>query len=185
MTTKKDASGTPDYVGVVDSDPFPPIKRYDLGTRFYNSLSVPEIVETADGKYVTYDDYLTVVKINDYLQARLVKQAAQMEAIGAGGVSGKLITRPDVAELINDAAEIIDTLTSNLPAGHALRESALNRAKRRVSELYRLAEQMSGGVTHEQGSNAEADSVDVSHTDNGREYRLEAVLVAVWCGRMY
>ena len=93
MTTKKDASGTPDYVGVVDSSPFPPIKRYDLGTRFYNSLSVPEIVETPDGKYVTYDDYLTVVKINNYLEARLVKQAAQMEAMGAGGVDGRRIAK--------------------------------------------------------------------------------------------
>ncbi|MBC2768592.1 hypothetical protein [Pusillimonas minor] len=92
MTTKKDASSTLDYVGVVDSGPFPPIKRYDLGTRFYNSLSVPEIVETPDGKYVTHDDYLIMVKINDYLQARLAKQAAEMEAIGAGGVSGKRIT---------------------------------------------------------------------------------------------
>ncbi|ROT45050.1 hypothetical protein [Pusillimonas sp. NJUB218] len=143
MTTKKDASGTPDYVGVVDSGPFPPIKRYDLGTHFYNSLSVPEIVETADGKYVTYDDYLIMVKINDYLQARLAKQAAQMEAIGAGGVSGKRITSPDAAELVSDAAEIIDTLTCELPANHPIRASAQNRAKRRVQELYVLAESIS------------------------------------------
>ncbi len=63
---------------MVDSGPFSPIKRYDLGTRFYNSLSVPEIVETPEGAYVKHQDYLTILKINDYLQARLVKQATQL-----------------------------------------------------------------------------------------------------------
>lgn len=51
----------------------------------------------------------------------------------------------DKHDLIADAAEIIDTLTSNLPADHPLRASACNRAKRIVGALYELADEVRDG----------------------------------------
>lgn len=90
MTTKKDASGTPDYVGVVDSGPFPPIKRYDLGTHFYNSLSVPEIVESPQGKYVAYEDYLRALELVKRREIVIGMLEDDIDAIGAGGVSGAI-----------------------------------------------------------------------------------------------
>lgn len=46
---------------------------------------------------------------------------------------------PVLADALEDAAELIDTLTSNLPAGHPLRKEAEARAKQCVARLYSLA----------------------------------------------
>lgn len=43
-------------------------------------------------------------------------------------------------EHINDAAEVLDTLTSRLPADHPVRLAAEDRAKASVAHLYGLAE---------------------------------------------
>lgn len=43
-------------------------------------------------------------------------------------------------ETIRDAAEVLDTLTSNLPADHPLRTQAAARAKSCVSGLYSAAD---------------------------------------------
>ena len=48
------------------------------------------------------------------------------------------------AELVADAAEILDTLTSQLPAYHPLRVAAASRAKKRVSQLYAMAAALTG-----------------------------------------
>lgn len=83
--------------------------------------------------------YQACIAHNEMLLARLRMQKQQMDAIGAGGVSGQPITGPGAHELVADAAEIIDTLTSNLPDYHPIREAAKSRAKQRVQELYLLA----------------------------------------------
>ena len=54
----------------------------------------------------------------------------------------------DKHDLIADAAEIIDTLTSNLPADHPLRASACNRAKRIVGALYEFADEVRDGGSY-------------------------------------
>lgn len=141
MTTEKSADTTTNCSGLDDSQP--PVKRYDLGPRYEQGFSAPDIIEKAYGRFVLYDEVLPLLKIIQLQEALLAKQTADMEAIGAGGVSAKRITRPDVAELISDAAEIIDTLTSELDTNHPIRASAQNRAKRAVWELYVLAESIS------------------------------------------
>jgi len=59
-------------------------------------------------------------------------------------LQGSLATFETHAELVADAAEIIDTLTSNLPAEHPIRVAAAARAKQRVSELDTLAAELIG-----------------------------------------
>lgn len=141
MTTEKSADTTTNCSGLDDSRS--PLNRYDFGQNNKQGYSVPDIIEKADGRFVLYDEVLPLLKIIQLQEALLAKQAVEMEAIGAGGVSGRRITSPDAAELVSDAAEIIDTLTSELPANHPIRASAQNRAKRRVLELYVLAESIS------------------------------------------
>ncbi len=92
------------------------VKRYALGTKFYNSLSVPEIVERDDGQFVSYEDYQkalelvqrrqVVIKI---LEGEVNELLFQMEAIGAGGVSGQRITSTDsdTAQALFDALAAI------------------------------------------------------------------------------
>src|SRR5690606_39077301 len=46
------------------------------------------------------------------------------------------------AERVRNAAAILDTLTSNLGAGHPLRAEATEGAKRAVGDLYRIADQI-------------------------------------------
>ena len=50
------------------------------------------IVEKPDGRFVLYDEVLPLLKMIQLQEALLAKQAAEMEAIGAGGVSGQPIT---------------------------------------------------------------------------------------------
>lgn len=45
-------------------------------------------------------------------------------------------------ETIRDAAEVLDTLTSNICADHPFRAEAEGRAKERVSQLYAAADEM-------------------------------------------
>lgn len=46
------------------------------------------------------------------------------------------------AEAIRDAAEVLDTLTSRLPAAHPLRVKASSRAKTYVAMLYSTADEV-------------------------------------------
>jgi len=79
-------------------------------------------------------------EVSEQARALLAARDAELEAIGAGGVSATPITKPSNLELIADAAEVIDTLTSKLPDDHPLCVAARERAKRVVEELYQLAE---------------------------------------------
>lgn len=80
MTTKKDASGTPNYVGLVDSGSAP-VKRYDFGQSSKQGYSLPDIIEKADGRFVLYDEVLPLLKIIQLQEALLAKQAAEMKAL--------------------------------------------------------------------------------------------------------
>lgn len=53
------------------------------------------------------------------------------------------------AERVRNAAEILDTLTSNLVAGHPLRVKAAEGAKRAVADLYGVADQIDAAMRKE------------------------------------
>lgn len=90
MTTEKSVVITGDCGGLDDSRS--PLKRYDFGQNNKQGYSVPDIIEKADGRFVLYEDAFKLLKMIQLNEALLAKQAAEMEAIGAGGVSGQPIT---------------------------------------------------------------------------------------------
>ena len=61
------------------------------------------------------------------------EQQAEREPVDVSGL----------VEALDGAAEIIDILTSALPADHPLKTEAASRAKQRVSDLYALAAALS------------------------------------------
>ena len=98
MTTEKSLVVAKDCGSLDDSRSAPPVKRYDFGQNNKQGYSVPDIIEKADGRFVLYDEVLPLLRIIQLQEALLAKQAAEMEAIGAGGVSGQPITRSPNAE---------------------------------------------------------------------------------------
>lgn len=62
-------------------------KRFDIGRQYQGSIGAPAITEQHGGRYVLASDYDACVAHNEMLVARLKKQAMEMEAVGAGGVS--------------------------------------------------------------------------------------------------
>lgn len=92
MTTEKSVVITGDCSGLDDSRSASLVKRYDIGPRYEQGFSAPDIIEKADGRFVLYDEVLPLLKIIQLQEALLAKQAVEMEAIGAGGVSGQQIT---------------------------------------------------------------------------------------------
>ena len=131
MTPNENTNGTVNCGSVAASEPL--IKRYGLGTKFYpNGISVLDMVERDDGDYVLHADFELLLRHNRYLEALLAKLK-----------SSHCESNAKESEPVSDAAEIIDTLTCELPANHPIRASAQNRAKRRVQELYVLAESIS------------------------------------------
>lgn len=69
-----------------------PIKRYGLGREYAASIGAPSITEQPDGTYVRHEDYAAAIAHNELLVLKLKKADEELEAIGAGGVSGKRIT---------------------------------------------------------------------------------------------
>lgn len=56
------------------------VKRYDFGTQYTGSTGMPAIVEKADGKYVSHEDFAALLSHNDLQAAQLQKQAREMAA---------------------------------------------------------------------------------------------------------
>ena len=73
------------------------VKRYGLGAKYYESLSVPEIVEQPNGQYVSYEDYLRALELVKRREMVIKMLEDDIDSIGAGGVSGKLMTKPETA----------------------------------------------------------------------------------------
>lgn len=69
-----------------------PIKRYGFGREYAASIGAPSITEQPDGAYVRHEDYAAAIAHNELLVLKLKKADEELEAIGAGGVSGKRIT---------------------------------------------------------------------------------------------
>ena len=69
MTTEKDTDVTPGYGQPVNNCP----KRYELGSRRYNNEVVPCMIEHPEGKYVLFDEYEAMLKIN-HLQDLLMRK---------------------------------------------------------------------------------------------------------------
>lgn len=101
MTTEKSAVTTTNCSGLDDSRS--PVKRYDFGQNNKQGYSIPDIIEKTDGRFVLYDEVLPLLKVIQLQEALLAKQAVDMEAIGAGGVSGLPITRSPNAK-VHEAA---------------------------------------------------------------------------------
>lgn len=103
MTTEGNTTGTVNCGSVAASEPL--IKRYGLGTKFYpNGISVPDMVEKADGDYVRHADFELLLRHNRYLEALLAKLK-----------SSHCESNAKAPEPVSDAAEIIDPLASESP----------------------------------------------------------------------
>lgn len=81
MTTEKSAVSITNCSDLDDSRSTPPVKRYDIGSRYQKGFSAPDIIEKADGRFVLYDEVLPLLKIIQLQEALLAKQAAEMKAL--------------------------------------------------------------------------------------------------------
>lgn len=122
------------------------------------------IVEKPEGRFVPYEEVLPLLKIIQLQEALLAKQAEQMEAIGAGGVSGKLITSPEAAEQVT-----IQTVASDNAAidYEALYEQMCERCDALDAEL----------AKHEQKEQVEK-TKDIGARLTSHRFRLDEAKVA-------
>ncbi len=80
------------------------IKRFGYGTDYRSGgIGMPGIIEKQDGEYVLHADYAALLSHNEMQAAQLRKQASEMAAIGAGGVSAL----PIISVLHNVKHEVI------------------------------------------------------------------------------
>lgn len=81
--------------------------------------------------------------------AATYEQAGWAPAAATVPVAAQALAAGGDAERVRNAAEILDTLTSNLVAGHPLRVKAAEGAKRAVADLYGVADQIDAAMRKE------------------------------------